>query len=295
MLASRYQYTWSLLIFLLPVATILYWFWASPEHELRPVRRAFVTTLLILAPMGIVLNLCWADDFFVYANHEAVVWRGVPALDLTGLDWQNPIPLEEFAFYVSGFLAMLLLYVWGDEVFFARYNEPYRQTDYRQAAREAGDLLRFSVVPVIVALAVLGAGWGYKLALGHPGFPGYLAYLMFIPFVVTVTLARVALPCINWQAFSLMFLLVLVDSVVWEVTLAIPNGWWGYRREAMVGVFIAPWQELPIEAVLVWVLATFATVTLFEALKLFFHHPEPELWHRLRKPTPAPARAEADD
>jgi hypothetical protein len=284
MLAHRLQYTLSLLIFLLPSALILYWFWASPEEELRPVRRAFWVTLAILVPMGVILNLFWADDFFVYPNHEAVLWRGIPALDLTGFDWEHPIPLEEFAFYLSGFLSMLLLYVWGDESFFSRYNEPYGQADYRTAAAKAGTLLRFSVVPVVIATLVLGFGWAYKVFRGEGGFPGYLAYLMFIPFVVTVTLSRVAMPCINWQAFSFMFLLILVDSVVWEVTLAIPGGWWGYRSEAMTGIYIAPWEDLPIEAVLVWVLATIATVTLFEALKLFFHHPQTNPWHRLREP-----------
>jgi hypothetical protein len=281
MWASRYQYTLSLLIFLLPSATILYWFWNSPEQELLPVRRAFLLTLGILIPMGIVLNLFWADDFFVYRNHEAVLWRGIPALDLTGLDWENPIPLEEFAFYISGFFVMLLLYVWGDEVFFARYNQPYQETDYWVAAKKAGTLLRVSIVPVVVALLVLGVGCIYKNTEGDGGFPGYLAYLMFVPCLITLVLARVAIPCINWQAFSFMFLLILADSVVWEVTLAIPGGWWGYRAEAMTGIYIAPWSNLPVEAVLVWVLATMATVTTFEAFKLFFHHPEEDPKHRL--------------
>ncbi len=40
---------------------------------------------------------------------------------------------------------------------------------------------------------------------------------------------------INWRAFSFTFFLLLMISLLWEVTLALPYGWWRYRDEAMIG------------------------------------------------------------
>ena len=48
------------------------------------------------------------------------------------------------------------------------------------------------------------------------------------------------------------FFLILLISLLWEVTLAIPYGWWDYRPGAMMGLAIAAWRGLPVEAVCVW-------------------------------------------
>lgn len=216
MLAPSHNYTWSLLIFVLPIATILYWFALSHERELTPSRRAFNITLALLIPMGILLNLLFADNFFVYPNTDAVIGWSVPALDFFAIDWQHPIPLEEFAFYISGFIAILLIYIWGDESFLRRYNIP----DYAGKAAAVGAIVRLAWRPAVIALLMVGGGWALKSWLGEPGFPGYLAYLLLVPFVVTVTLYDVAAPFINWRAFMLVLLIIVADSLAWEVTLA---------------------------------------------------------------------------
>ena len=48
-----------------------------------------------------------------------------------------------------------------------------------------------------------------------------------------------------------MFFMMLV-SMLWEATLALPYGWWNYQRETMTGIFIGAWSGLPIEAIIVW-------------------------------------------
>lgn len=48
--------------------------------------------------------------------------------------------------------------------------------------------------------------------------------------------------------------------------MAIPYRWWGYQKDQMMGVFIKAQCDLPLEAVLVWVLGTWATVMIYETI-----------------------------
>lgn len=80
---------------------------------------------------------------------------------------------------------------------------------------------------------------------------------------------RAAQPFINWRAFSLTFFLILLISLVWEVTLALPYGWWGYRSEALVGIKVGAWHGLPIEGVLVWLAVSYTTVIVYEVIKIW--------------------------
>ncbi|MBZ5574118.1 MAG: hypothetical protein LAO09_19815 [Acidobacteriia bacterium] len=74
---------------------------------------------------------------------------------------------------------------------------------------------------------------------------------------------------INWRALSLTMYFILLISMLWEATLALPYGWWNYQHRAMMGVFIGAWSDLPVEAVLVWLAVTYGTVNLFEAVKIW--------------------------
>jgi hypothetical protein len=40
----------------------------------------------------------------------------------------------------------------------------------------------------------------------------------------------------------------------------------------MIGIFVTPWSDLPIEAVLLWVAATWSNIAVYEVAKLFVHH-----------------------
>jgi len=61
---------------------------------------------------------------------------------------------------------------------------------------------------------------------------------------------------------------ILLVSMLWEATLALPYGWWNYQHHAMMGVFIGAWSQLPLEAVLVWLAVTYGTVIFFEVIKI---------------------------
>ena len=71
----------------------------------------------------------------------------------------------------------------------------------------------------------------------------------------------------NGAALTFTLLATLCVSITWEVSLAIPGGWWGYRHEAMIGLAVKPWNNLPLEAVMVWVLVVFAAVVTWEAVQ----------------------------
>jgi hypothetical protein len=74
---------------------------------------------------------------------------------------------------------------------------------------------------------------------------------------------------INWRAFSLTLFIVVLISLIWEATLALPYGWWGYQKRQMVGLSIGAWYGLPIEAVGLWIAVSYATVIVFVIIKLW--------------------------
>jgi hypothetical protein len=60
-------------------------------------------------------------------------------------------------------------------------------------------------------------------------------------------------------------------SLLWEVTLALPNGWWDYHHARMLGVLIEPWSELPLEATALWPISAWSNVLLFELFRVKLH------------------------
>lgn len=255
------NYTWSLLQFVVPCVLVLGWLAIERRAVLRRIRKAMCATLAILVPLGALLNLFFAADFFRYPNPAATCGWTVPSLRRFRVDWEHPIPIEEFVFYLTGFAAMLLVYVWADALF-----------GRRSLVRDGvAGRMRITIGPVIAAVALVGAAWAYKrFVAGEDGFPGYLAYLILVPFVLTFALWEVARPFVNWQAFAFVLIWILGVAVLWEVSLALPGGWWDYRHAQMMGIRIDRWSRLPLEAVLVWFLAPLATVVVFEAMKVFF-------------------------
>ena len=60
-------------------------------------------------------------SFFTFLNRKATLgidfWGYLP-----GQGRRQQIPIEEIAFYSLGFLAVLLAYIWGDEIWCGAYN-----------------------------------------------------------------------------------------------------------------------------------------------------------------------------
>jgi hypothetical protein len=122
-----------------------------------------------------------------------------------------------------------------------------------------------------IGLALLAAAVAYRkfFSADPSGFPSYFTYLTLASLVPSAGLFRTVEPFINWRAFAFTFSWIVLVSLLWEATVALPYGWWGYREEAMIGIFVDAWFGLPLEAVLVWLAVTFATVILFETVKVW--------------------------
>ena len=174
----------------------------------------------------------------------------------------------EYVFYGTGFLAVLLLYVWLGEFWLAAYNVP----DYPGEARKMRRLLQFHPTSLILAVVLTGAAWFYKKHLALPedqaGFPGYFTVLVAGGLLPGVSFFAVARRFINWRALSLTLFFMLLVSLLWEATLAVPYNWWNYQHRQMMGLFVGAWSGLPIEGACVWMAVTYATVIIFEVVKV---------------------------
>ncbi len=256
--ATPHGYTWSLLLFIFPIVVIAFWF--LPREGVQIPQKAFWVTLAILLPLGCGLDFFFARSFFLFPNPGATLTLRAPALG-------GPVPIEEYVFYLTGFMAILLLYIWMDEYWLAAYNLP----DYPGEAKKIRRLLRFHPFSLVLAAVLIVAAIVYKkfLAPSSAGFPGYFVFLVLGSFLPAAGFFPTARPFINWRAFSITLFFTLLISLLWEATLAVPYGWWGYRGEQMLGVFIGAWSRLPIEAVCVWIAVTYTTVIVFEIVKLW--------------------------
>jgi len=128
---THHGYTWSLSLFIVPVVVLACWL--VRRHESRIQNRAFWITTLVVASGGILLDVFFGLSFFTFPNQDAVL--GIHFYGYSFADgWHKTIPIEEIGFYIFGALAVLLLYVWGDEFWFAAYNvddAPRRTTRFR--------------------------------------------------------------------------------------------------------------------------------------------------------------------
>jgi hypothetical protein len=255
---TPHGYTWSLLLFIVPILVIALWF--LPSEGLEIPQRAFWRTIGILAPIGCLLDIIFAQWFFVFPNPRATLGILAPALG-------RPVPIEEYVFYLTGFIAVLLLYVWLSEYWLAAYTVQ----DYPGEARGLRGLVQFHPTSLALGVVLVAAAIIYKkLFSSDPGgLPDYFIVLVAGGLIPSVSFFPATRRFINWRALSLTMFFILPVSLLWEATLALPYGWWNYQHGAMTGVFIGAWSGLPIEAVLVWLAVTYGTVILFEVVKIW--------------------------
>jgi len=255
---SPHGYTWSLLLFIVPILLIGFWF--LPHETVRVPKKAFWRTIAILVPLGFALDFFFAHWFFRFPYPSATLGIPAPAL-------HSPVPIEEYVFYLTGFLAVLLIYLWLDEYWLAAYNIP----DYTAEVRKIPRLLQFHPTSLIFGLLLIAGAIVYKkvFSASPEGLPGYFIVLVAGGFIPAVGFFPTARPFINWRAFSLTLFFILLVSLMWEATLAVPYGWWNYQDKQMMGLFVGAWSNLPFEAVCVWIAVTYATTIVFEIVKLW--------------------------
>lgn len=273
--AGRYGYTISLILFALPVAAIMAWFGRRrptlPRHW-----RAFWITLGVIVVVWSILDILLARTFFTFPYEAATLGINGPGYDpATG--WGLVVPVEEFAFYILGCAFLVLTYIWASERWYPAYT--MREDEYQKAAEKQrlGALFDWRWVAAgfgMVALAWLFKWWN-PLDTAVAGFPGYFTFMVVIVVVPTAMFFEVVLRFVNVRAMVFTLQAMLLIAVLWEATLALPYGWWNYQHDQMIGVFITPWSNLPIEAALLWFAATWSNIAIYEVTKLWVHH-----WHR---------------
>ena len=254
--SSPYGYTVSLLLFIVPVLVIAFWF--LPQEDVKVSKKSFWLTIGPLFLIGAGLDFFLAQYFFVFPNKAATLGIKAPALGA-------PVPIEEYVFYFTGFLCVLLLYIWFDEYWLAAYNIQSESTQRAQFHR----LFNLHPESIILAIVLVAGAIIYKRYFSsYPiGFPGYFIFLSLTALVPSAALLPSARRVINWRAFSLASFFVLLVSLIWEATLAIPYGWWDFRDEQMLGIRITAWGRLPLEEVCLWMAVTYSTIIVYETVK----------------------------
>lgn len=262
---TPFGYTWSLLMFIIPIVAIL--IWLHKNRELRLLQKAFWITVLILVPLGFILDILFGSLFFNFLNTKATVGIHLPGYNFITNDWGFNLPVEEFVFYFTGFVAVLILYLWCDEFWFSVYNVP----DYRSEVKPIKRILSFHPFSLVIGILLIVIAILYKKFGNHPyqaGFPGYFVFLTVAGIMPSVVFFNTARSFINWRAFSFTFFFITLISLIWEVTLGLPYQWWGFNYNQMIGFTIGAWHNLPIEEVLVWMSVSFTTVIIFETIKI---------------------------
>jgi hypothetical protein len=268
--SSPLGYTFSLALFVVPCAVFGVWIWRSPRTPEQ--RKASLITLALLIPLGFVLDLFFGRIFLRFPNLKATLGVLIPGYDLRsgwaglwGPGWEPVLPLEEFAFYALGFVAMLLTYIWGDEVLF-RAN---KVDDLQRTPRVFRGWKETALFWIVLGLVLFGIAWLIRRSVPSQSgraFPGYFLFLLAGSIVPSLFCSRIAFQFVNWRALAMSWLFILAISQFWEASLGVPYGWWAYESDQMMGIFFKAHCDLPVEAVLVWTLGSWTTVIVYETI-----------------------------
>jgi hypothetical protein len=261
---SPFGYTWSLSFGLVPVAAIL----AAVRARLRPRTswRTLAAAIALLGSAGMLLDIFFGYTFFAFPNKGATLQVGFWGFDPERGRWIPGLPIEEPAFYYSTVAAQMLLYVWLDGTFLARYSP-----DLARADRDHKRWLHWPAALPGAALIVAAVLYTEFIRPEPARFPGYFIFIIIVALIPSCLLHRATRPAINWQAVVLCTLAAALVDLVWEATLAAPYGWWAYRQDMMLGPRITAWHDLPVEAPVVWLVSPFCVVTVYTAIHLAAH------------------------
>ena len=277
---TPHGYTWSLTLFVLPCVYLVGWHIKHVRHTV--CWNAVWCASAVIFLLGAVLDFFFGYGFFHFPNPEATVGVRLPAFHWAELQWvPDYLPIEEFGFYLLGGLFMLLMYVFTSNDWLELYTPPH-DTDAQPHA-----LFQFDVRALVVGALVIAGGFYWKRnhdAVASDNIPGYLIFLVVLAVLPTVLFFRGVQARINWRALGFSFAVLVLISIMWEATLGVPYGWWNYKPELMTGIFVRPWSYLPIEAVLLWLVASWGAVVAYECFRLYFLWKLP-IWQTIFGPT----------
>ncbi|MBI2188340.1 MAG: hypothetical protein HYU37_14660 [Acidobacteria bacterium] len=273
---SPLGYTMSLALFVIPAHFVGLWF--VRRRRLHPHHwRAYWITAAIVVPMWCLVDILLGNVFFRFPNPGATLGVFVPGY-APGRGWPRTIPIEEFVFYASGCATILLSYIWASHSWLSAYTMP--ESAYPARARSASGIVAIHVPSLLVGLLLFVIAVGWKKLGAHEysaGFPWYFLFELALVIGPAAVLYNAVGPFINRPAFVYKMFALLLLSLIWEVTLALPYGWWGYQYDAMMGLVIHSWFDLPVEAAILWPAAGYMNICLFETVRLCLHRDRPLL------------------
>ena len=277
----RLTYFSSLAFWLVPTLLLLPRFLEYTDSGGRRRWAMLLTTISVVA-MGVLLDVVLGHvilQFDESATANYIAWLTVPVL-------QARTPIEEFLFYAMAPIATLLIYGWASEYWIVHYTPSHDQAHLPEHGRIVAVSIRALVGAVIlmaIGLAVFArnpvrAGAVRRTSPFSSGWRSCLRYCC----------SRRCASYVNWRAFGVTALYLLVTSIGWEATLAVPRHWWGYKPSAMLGIWVSAWTRdpawpFPLEAALVWFASPFSIVLMYEFVKLkkYLADPsKPTLRHR---------------
>jgi hypothetical protein len=265
-------YFTSLTLWIVPILLLLRRFFVETDRGGRR-RRAFAWTVVYITVGGAVLDLVFGAVILDFPGKYVLrVWA-------VG----GTIPIEELIFYLTGGIAIVLVYAWADEHWMHAYNVRGRGEG---ATLTLGRLIDVSPQTIAVSVGLLLLGIALKRVFSPSGWvPLYYTFLICVAFIPAILMWRAVNRFVNWRAFSFAALYVLLTACIWEITLGLPKGWWGYQDGAMIGRFIDDWKsrysQYPIEALLVWFVVTFTCVLMYEAVKAYHYAPRQGIRQKL--------------
>jgi hypothetical protein len=264
---GRLTYASSLAFWIIPIVYLLPLFLTLTTGDKQRLRRALWLTVVPIVVLGVILDFLIGHLTLKFPGCTLDDGRYVYCLD-------GRVPVEELLFYAMGPVAMVLVYAAADERWLSAYNPKDDLVDAK--------LLQIS--PPLVATAALAAAALSVVWFVRGTFPTYAVFLTAGAVLPAVFLYRAVGRFVNWPAFAVTVLYVALTSIIWEVTLAVPRGWWGYEMRGMLGA-IGPWsrpEPFPLEAAFVWIAAPFSCVLTYEFAKAFMYHPSPSARVALR-------------
>ena len=268
---SPHGYTWSLSFFVIII--IANWSWVHYFFREKFTEKSFWLTVAILIPIGYILDIVFGNLFFNFPNHHAVLGIHIPGYSFEKEAWIWDLPIEEFIFYTTGFIAILTVYLTCDDNWFELYNRFHYADEHETKIKEREGIIRNAHYPTLIIGAIMiVAAVLYKKYGAHEynnGFPGYFTFLVVVAMIPSFVLFNTAKELINWRAVSFTIFYILLISILWEATLASPYGWWRYNYDQMMGIVIKPWSGLPIEAAMLWLVVTFTTVIVYNTIKIW--------------------------
>ena len=264
---GRLTYFSSLALWGVPILYLLPVFRSITAEGTGRRRRALRWSAGTIVGLGIVLDFLLGYLTLRFPGCSEPPGAGPYLLCLPAVGGR--IPVEELLFYAMGPVAMVLVYACADELWLSRYNPPDALLDLKliQPSRNLIIAAAGAAVAALVLWRVNGT------------FPTYFVFLAGGALLPAIFFYRAIGKLTNWPAFAVTTLYVIVTSLIWEVTLAIPRQWWGYEPSGMIGLTIAAWSRgeaiFPIEAAFVWIFAPFSSILIYEFAKALTHHPRP--------------------